>query len=87
MAFSYCWRYKCLPNKFSTSNFTATVTELTRFNIDRMPGDIVYNAALKVSVCLRVRERILLSKDWSDLFLHPCLHMQKHKKLGKVAFS
>jgi len=48
MAFSYCWRYKCLPTQFSTSNFTATVSQLDRFNIKRMPGGVVYNTTLKV---------------------------------------
>ncbi|KAF5843295.1 hypothetical protein DUNSADRAFT_97 [Dunaliella salina] len=50
MAFSYCWRYKCLPNEFSSSDFTATVTQLDKFNIKRMPGNVVYNATLKGGV-------------------------------------
>ncbi|KAF5843294.1 hypothetical protein DUNSADRAFT_96, partial [Dunaliella salina] len=49
MAFSYCWRYKCLPNEFSSSDFTATVMQLDKFNIKRMPGDVVYNATLKAT--------------------------------------
>jgi len=48
MAFSFCWRYKCLPDQFSISNFTATISQLDKFNIKRMPGNIVYNATLKV---------------------------------------
>ena len=48
MAFSYCWRYKCLPSKFAVSDFIAFVPQLERFNIARMPGDVVYNSTLKV---------------------------------------
>jgi hypothetical protein len=38
MAYSFCWRYQCLDDAFATSDFTASVTNLTRFNIPRMPG-------------------------------------------------
>ncbi|KAF5843883.1 hypothetical protein DUNSADRAFT_5 [Dunaliella salina] len=49
MAFSFCWRYKCLPDAFSRSNFTATVSGLERFNIPEMPGGVVYNATIKAT--------------------------------------
>lgn len=51
MAFSFCWRYKCLPDAFSRNEFTASVTNLDRYNIKRMPGNVVYNATLKVRAC------------------------------------
>ena len=38
MAFSYCWRYACLPAAFSLSPFSATVTRLEALNINAMPG-------------------------------------------------
>ena len=51
MAFSYCWRYRCLPSEFSSSVFTATIEKVSRFNIQRMPGDVIYNTTLQVNIC------------------------------------
>jgi hypothetical protein len=39
MAYSYCWRYACLPDVFATTRFSATVTDLDRFNIQLMEGE------------------------------------------------
>jgi hypothetical protein len=36
MAYSYCWRYACLPEVFATKHFTAKVQDLERWNIARM---------------------------------------------------
>eukprot|EP00967_Tisochrysis_lutea_P066821 scaffold87168_cov18-Tisochrysis_lutea.AAC.1 len=47
MAFSYCWRYHCLPSEFSRSEFTATISGVREFNIPRMPGGIIYNTTLQ----------------------------------------
>ncbi|KAG2482150.1 hypothetical protein HYH03_018909, partial [Edaphochlamys debaryana] len=38
MAYSYCWRYSCIPDVFATSTFTATCTDLERWNIAKMEG-------------------------------------------------
>ena len=38
MAFSYCWRYACLPGAFSHSPFIASVANLSTYNINLMPG-------------------------------------------------
>lgn len=38
MAYSYCWRYACLPDVFSTNRFKATTTDLERWNIRMMSG-------------------------------------------------
>jgi hypothetical protein len=35
MAFSFCWRYACLPDGFAQSDFSATVVDLSRFNVIR----------------------------------------------------
>ncbi|KAL6750255.1 hypothetical protein V8C86DRAFT_2817451 [Haematococcus lacustris] len=48
-AFSYCWRYACLPDVFASSDFTATVTDLDRFNVKNMPAGAVYNATVKAT--------------------------------------
>lgn len=31
MAYSYCWRYACLPDVFATTRFKATCKELERW--------------------------------------------------------
>ncbi|KAL6764333.1 hypothetical protein V8C86DRAFT_3209110 [Haematococcus lacustris] len=54
LAYSFCWRYACLPDTFSTSDFNATVTDLTRFNIARMPGGVVYNATVQATRGVKV---------------------------------
>ncbi|KXZ50961.1 hypothetical protein GPECTOR_14g205 [Gonium pectorale] len=41
MAYSYCWRYACLPDSFATTRFKATCTDLERWNIARMSGDFL----------------------------------------------
>ncbi|KAG2450457.1 hypothetical protein HYH02_004959 [Chlamydomonas schloesseri] len=38
MAYSYCWRYDCLPPVFATSRFKATCSQLERWNIAKMDG-------------------------------------------------
>ncbi|KAG2435404.1 hypothetical protein HYH02_011906, partial [Chlamydomonas schloesseri] len=38
MAYSYCWRYDCLPPVFATSRFKATCKNLERWNIAKMDG-------------------------------------------------
>ncbi|KAG2437447.1 hypothetical protein HXX76_006097 [Chlamydomonas incerta] len=39
MAYSYCWRYACLPDIFSTRPFKATCKDLERWNIAKMQGN------------------------------------------------
>ncbi|KAG2453051.1 hypothetical protein HYH02_002386 [Chlamydomonas schloesseri] len=39
MAYSYCWRYACLPDVFSTRPFKATCKDLERWNIAKMQGN------------------------------------------------
>ncbi|EFJ49171.1 hypothetical protein VOLCADRAFT_90034 [Volvox carteri f. nagariensis] len=39
MAYSFCWRYACLPPVFSTTRFTATCPHLERWNIAKMGGN------------------------------------------------
>ncbi|GIL44854.1 hypothetical protein Vafri_2312 [Volvox africanus] len=43
MAFSFCWRYACLPPVFATTRFTATCSELERWNITKMGGNFFLN--------------------------------------------
>eukprot|EP00798_Chlamydomonas_sp_ICE-L_P016162 gene16162-22323_t len=54
MAYSYCWRYACLPDQFSYSTFTATMTNLTRYNIPRMPGGATFNTSILATVGVQV---------------------------------
>jgi hypothetical protein len=46
-------RYQCLPDVFSRSDFTATMTQLSRFNIPRMPGCVSHHMNTLVD-CLHV---------------------------------
>ncbi|GLC39217.1 hypothetical protein PLESTM_000865000 [Pleodorina starrii] len=39
MAYSFCWRYACLPPVFATTRFTATCRDLERWNIAKMGGN------------------------------------------------
>ncbi|KXZ50425.1 hypothetical protein GPECTOR_16g599 [Gonium pectorale] len=41
MAYSYCWRYACLPDSFAATRFKATCSDLERWNIARMSGDFL----------------------------------------------
>jgi hypothetical protein len=44
MAYSYCWRYACLPEVFATKTFTAVTANLSRWNIPRMVRQGVLHA-------------------------------------------
>ncbi|GFH08830.1 uncharacterized protein HaLaN_03861 [Haematococcus lacustris] len=54
-AFSYCWRYACLSPTFASSDFTATVTDLDRFNVKNMEAGAQYNATIKATAGVVVR--------------------------------
>ncbi|KAF5834433.1 hypothetical protein DUNSADRAFT_8896 [Dunaliella salina] len=54
MAFSYCWRYHCLPSEFSRSEFTATILGIRTFNIPRMPGGVIYNTTLQATPGVKI---------------------------------
>ncbi len=54
MAYSFCWRYACLPDSFSSSEFTANMSGLAKYNIGRMPGGVVYNATIKATPGVKV---------------------------------
>jgi hypothetical protein len=54
MAYSFCWRYKCLPDGFSRSAFTATMTNLSRWNIPNMPGGVLYNTVIQSTPGVKV---------------------------------
>ncbi|KAL6749731.1 hypothetical protein V8C86DRAFT_952938 [Haematococcus lacustris] len=54
MAYSFCWRYACLPDGFAQSDFTATTPMLARFNIPRMPGNVTYNTTLMATPGVKI---------------------------------
>ncbi len=54
MAYSFCWRYKCLPDGFSRSAFTATMTNLSRWNIGNMPGGVLYDTVIQSTPGVKV---------------------------------
>ncbi|KAG2489046.1 hypothetical protein HYH03_012483 [Edaphochlamys debaryana] len=43
MAYSFCWRYACLPPVFATTRFRATCPKLERWNIKLMRGTYLVN--------------------------------------------
>ncbi|PNH11091.1 hypothetical protein TSOC_002102, partial [Tetrabaena socialis] len=54
MAYSYCWRYTCLPDVFSTTSFKATCTDLDRWNIKQMDGKFLLDMQRTDGVHIKV---------------------------------
>jgi hypothetical protein len=59
MAYSFCWRYACLPDDFASSRFSAVVTDLDRWNIGKM-------SAGDYSLLMQRSEGIYMTVSWAS---------------------